>query len=537
MGIGGAQPRRIVPPTDRMTPAMARKLRIAVVCGPQIEAWQARAIELIDAGDGGEVVAMLTASPSTDRSKGRLWRWFARTFRPRTTRLQFVGTRFTRLRCDDLEAVRAADLDAILVLGEHDVDDAIAAEPRYGVWTFQYGNERGDRGGPPCFWEIYFSEPVIGATLERSVGTAKSRTVLREGYLKVVEYHYPRSVDQLNDEIARWPARAVAEIAAGANASAKAETCEPRRRAYRLPSDADVLRFLSICGRNVLRRLWERGIEEEWNIGAVRLRREDVLRGAAIRDVAWRPMTSQNWAADPMALKSNGRLHVLCEEMNLRTGKGQISETSFDGSGWTAFARAIATPTHASYPFLFEEAGSVFCVPETFEANEIALYRASAFPTSWERVATILDGVAAIDSTLFRHEDRFWLLCTTSEGSNSLLHAFFADRLLGPWYPHAANPVKIDVRNARPAGAPFSIGGQLYRPAQDSSKTYGGRVVVNRVLSLTPTSFREEPCVFVEPQRETRYGHGLHTLSFAGEYCVIDGKRFVRRWPLAKLFT
>jgi len=67
----------------------------------------------------------------------------------------------------------------------------------------------------------------------------------------------------------------------------------------------------------------------------------------------------------------------------------------------------------------------------------------------------------------------------------------------------------------------------LYRPAQDCSRTYGGRVIINRVLTLTPLAFRETQVATVEPDRTGRYPAGLHTLSQVGDITLIDGKRVV----------
>jgi hypothetical protein len=222
-------------------------------------------------------------------------------------------------------------------------------------------------------------------------------------------------------------------------------------------------------------------------------------------------------------------VYVLCERMSLDKRKASIASTSFNGGGWSALAPAIDTGTHASYPFVFELDGQVYCVPETFEAREVRLYRAIVFPERWERVGTLLHDFPAVDSTIFRHDGRFWLFCTSQESSGSTLYAFYADALLGPWKPHLRNPVKIDIRGARPAGAPFVYGGELYRPGQDSSRTYGGRVSINRVLELSPRAFVEETRAYVEPDPASEFRHGLHTLSFAGEYCVIDGKRWRRK--------
>ncbi|HZD13418.1 MAG TPA: hypothetical protein VE177_07870, partial [Candidatus Binatus sp.] len=52
------------------------------------------------------------------------------------------------------------------------------------------------------------------------------------------------------------------------------------------------------------------------------------------------------------------------------------------------------------------------------------------------------------------------------------------------------------------------------------------RIVINKILVLTPTDFQEKTVRVIEPYKETRYKSGLHTLSSAGEFTLIDGKRF-----------
>jgi len=81
------------------------------------------------------------------------------------------------------------------------------------------------------------------------------------------------------------------------------------------------------------------------------------------------------------------------------------------------------------------------------------------------------------------------------------------------------------VRSSRPAGAPFTVGDRLYRPAQDSSRTYGGRIAINQIRVLSTSEFEEETIAYLEPDPHSEYPDALHTLSFAGEYAVVDGKR------------
>ncbi len=107
------------------------------------------------------------------------------------------------------------------------------------------------------------------------------------------------------------------------------------------------------------------------------------------------------------------------------------------------------------------------------------------------------------------------------------LHVWHAPTPLGPWLPHVQNPVKTDCRAARPAGTPFTSGGLLYRPAQDSSRTYGGAVVLNRVVVLTPDRFREVPVRTIGPLTAGPYRAGLHTVSAVGGRTLIDAKRTI----------
>lgn len=66
---------------------------------------------------------------------------------------------------------------------------------------------------------------------------------------------------------------------------------------------------------------------------------------------------------------------------------------------------------------------------------------------------TLLSGRAAIDPTLWRAHDRWWLSCTfRDDGPDSRLHLFHSAQVRGPWMPHRLNPVKDDFGSARPAG-------------------------------------------------------------------------------------
>src|SRR6185436_19157488 len=120
------------------------------------------------------------------------------------------------------------------------------------------------------------------------------------------------------------------------------------------------------------------------------------------------------------------------------------------------------------------------------------------------------------------------------------LFIFHAMDLFGPWAAHPLNPVKADLRSARPAGPLFEHNGALYRPAQDCSRAYGGAIALNRIRVLSATDFVEETVSVLEPDPRGPFPDGLHTLMGVGNITLVDGKRHARSfkrlaWGLKQL--
>ena len=110
-----------------------------------------------------------------------------------------------------------------------------------------------------------------------------------------------------------------------------------------------------------------------------------------------------------------------------------------------------------------------------------------------------------------------WLLSSSDTPQGRKYHK--------PWFPHSKQPVKTDIQSSRPGGTPFIHEGKLYRPAQDCSRVYGGRVVINQITALSPNDFEEKTAAIVEPDKHGPYPDGLHTLSALGDITLVDSKR------------
>jgi len=270
-----------------------------------------------------------------------------------------------------------------------------------------------------------------------------------------------------------------------------------------------------------LRALWIRGVHRRpWQL-LVRTAASDLRAGwDAPSLVGGRP---GHLYADPFLIEHAGSVHLFCEEVALAEHRGVISHVDLAQPGAVPEA-VLRAPHHLSYPFLLEHEGRPLMVPESASARRVELWRATNFPTRWERDSVLLDDVALADATVVEHDGRWWLFGTVAEPGASLLdelHLFLAPDLRGPWTSHPGNPVVSDARCARPAGPIFRRGGRLVRPAQDGGRRYGGALVLQEITTLTPTAYAERPLERIDP-RDVPGARAVHHLSATAGFEAID---------------
>jgi hypothetical protein len=174
-------------------------------------------------------------------------------------------------------------------------------------------------------------------------------------------------------------------------------------------------------------------------------------------------------------------------------------------------------------------------IPESSENETVDLYRAERFPDAWRHERTLIAGRRLVDATLAEIDGRWWMFANAPALPDvryeawlwDELHLFHAPSPLGPWTPHRRNPVVSDVRRARPAGRLFTREGAWYRPAQDSSRGYGGGLSIQRITRLDPDGYEETPVTTLLPRWRPGLT-GLHTVNAVPGLTVIDVQ--ARRW-------
>ncbi len=451
----------------------------------------------------------------------------------------------------DIGAIRNHRLDFILRFGFNIIRGEILTVARFGVWSFHHGDEMLYRGGPAGFWEIFKGDPVSGAILQQLTSKLDAGVILKKGYLKTLSHSYRENLNRLLMVSSSWPASVADQFGGmqtGTNDGYKRlpDTASPTVAVvYKVPGNVVMLKFLFLLLRNRLIFYYQDLIAAEfWNVGVVRRPIHELALGAvklADTDISWLPpMVKSGYIADPFGFMKDGRLHVLVEDYSYISQKASITEITLDPhpvrvhhpdgvlhpDGVHHPDRVDGVPPHLSYPFVFEHNNQVFCLPEAYQTAEITLYRRDQASEKFVKDRVLLANVFAIDPTMVFYNGFWWLFFTTKKYSNTHLFIYYSEDISGEFKPHRLNPVKTDIRSSRPAGTPFIHHNILYRPAQDCSVTYGGRVAINRVLNISPDDFYEEVVNVVEPLKGSEYNQGLHTISGVGNFTLVDGKKY-----------
>jgi hypothetical protein len=463
----------------------------------------------------------------TDALCSRDWRLLSRS---RSIPVLLLQTReATHLLDGDSARIKAANLDLILYLGRYVPGAELSACASLGVWSVQNGATE----VPDQFWDIYEGNPftLYGPRIMEQKHS-RARVVYRS---TATTYLLSLALNQ-NDaywEIARVlvtqlsdPERLRTEVQLLSEANAN------HHEISRTLSNLCMARFLVQWTMRTLRHeLMKRLFREQWSI--VMQAKPD--RPKMISDHGFRIMQPprDRFYADPFLIERNGRTYLFFEDYRVSSQKGLISCCEVDSEGNCSKPRVVLERTyHLSYPFLFTWQGEIYMIPETRDNRTIEMYRATDFPYSWVHEAVLMSDVAAIDSTLLHHHDKWWLF-TAGVLDHALpektLCLFSADSPRGPWSAHPKNPIVSDVCHARPAGCLYFDNGQLIRPGQDCSKSYGYAVRLHRVDVLSETDYQETQLASITPDLIPG-STGIHTLNQNTEFRVMDCKFSIFRF-------
>jgi hypothetical protein len=409
-----------------------------------------------------------------------------------------------------------SDLDVAFALGEID-DTRLDGVARYGVWRFALDGAR----------EVAEGLPTTSSGLHVRLRAGARPRLAYQSWSRTYTLSVARNRDALLRKSAEFAWRALREV--HRHGEGWLEQCRPVEP--QPPQTQSILNLSQVA--HIASRMAARGVEkaltvEQWFLawsfedGPVAGDLKGFTRLLPPKDRYW---------ADPFVLEKNGRYFVFFEDLPFAAGKAHISMIEVTRErGASAPVKVLERDYHLSYPFLVEQDGELYMIPESGRNRTVEAYRCIDFPLRWRLERVLLDGLRLVDATFHKGVDRWWMFANAAAGGSRSfddeLHLFHAPGLLGDWKPHPKNPVKSDARCARPAGQLAWRNGALVRPAQICVPRYGAGLSINRVLRLTPHEYAERQVERILPPPESGL-LGIHTFNRAGDLTVVDA--FARR--------
>lgn len=237
------------------------------------------------------------------------------------------------------------------------------------------------------------------------------------------------------------------------------------------------------------------------------------------------PNNWRYWYADPHLIKVEGKTWVFAEAYDRVLRRGVVSCCEIRESGVTPWKVVLKQPYHLSYPHLLQKGGKIWMIPESYVANEIAVFRAKRFPEQWEKVKVLKQGGEPVDSTVFHSGDQRWLLTLECSEDKLMIYPLSDDGISGKGFC-----AKHADANARPAGYLFHHDGKLIRPAQDCTESYGCALNFYEVNTVAESEYAETLLVKLRPEDIpcdlNCAPKGLHTYNMTEDYEVVDFKDY-----------
>jgi len=519
--------------------AARAKLRVGVFADRASQPrWLVEAVAKAAASDFAELAfvavgeapaAQASAEPAPWRAYRTLDRWIFGGATDRSARSDITVLVPAERRIAAAGMTALPPIDVAFAAGAVD-DAALDGIARYGTWRYCFGEAQHVAEPLAAVHEVMGAAPVTASGIRiRRAGEATDR-IACGSWSRTVPFSFARTREGLLAKSSDFLARTLREVHAfGAPWIEQATIPAQALARTEFPRGAALAGGLARVAARVAHRALERQLTVgQWQI-AWRFAEDERWTGSLEGFHRLVPPKDRFWA-DPFPVEANGRHYIFFEELPFAAGKAHISVVEVDRSGRVSEpVPVLVRDYHLSYPFLVEEAGVLYMIPETANNRTVEIYRCVDFPRRWKLEKVLMRDVWCADATLHRAPDRWWMFASFGvDGGevNDELHLFTADRLLGEWRPHRRNPVKSDVRGARPAGKLLRAGGELYRPGQICTPIYGAGIALHRVTRLDDGDFTEEEERRILPCASDAV-LGMHTLNRAGPLSVTDA--FVRR--------
>ena len=283
-----------------------------------------------------------------------------------------------------------------------------------------------------------------------------------------------------------------------------------------------------------MRPLTEIFIEEYWEIAFRRYSADDTVVDADRKSYAFDELkaTKRYWYADPFLFEKDNKTYLFVEMFDNVTEKGVIGCSEFIDGKFTQPQIVLEENFHLSYPYVFEENGIVYMMPETRDDGCIQLYRAEKFPTEWVKDRVIVKIKDAVD-TVINDESIITSVITSPAEMKTQLEIYN----IKTGEPSFKNPVKSADQISRGAGRIIDHNGMRLRPAQNCTNASYGSGLIFYEINKSENNYSEKKYSELFPSQiasGTDTVLGVHTYARTNEIEMVDVKK--KRFNLKRIY-
>lgn len=387
-------------------------------------------------------------------------------------------------------------IDLLIVVGMGAVRGDLLGYPTHGVWQLSHSDVATVHGSHAGFWEVYQRADHTTVKLWQLGARAEQDHLVDQRSFNTEMFWLKNQVRGLTLGNFVVDDAVSALVAEPRQPRAPLELQVPTGRRRVQPASWDSASYLARQAWLMTEMVWRRATRKNvtWRIGLCPAMRPQ----AAASDMAVLTAPKGRFFADPFVYNAGGQPYIFFEDYAFAEGRGKISVATRENGEFKFLGTVLDLPYHLSFPYIFDHGGTTYMVPETCGNRTIEIWKCVDFPLKWEKETTLMNDVSAVDTLVFPHEGRWWML-TNIDRADGVSHcdelfAFYSDSPTSEqWTPHAMNPVVRSPSKARNGGLMISPEGVITRCAQYQGFChYGKGLSQNEIVHLSPERYEEK---------------------------------------------
>lgn len=436
----------------------------------------------------------------------------------------------------DFDDVSKYDLDLIIRFEFDIIRGNILDASRNGIWSFHHGDNRINRGGPSCFWEIVHKHKSVGVTLQKLTPELDAGYVIDRGTYNI-HWSWINTRNRVLESSVSLLIKNLNKLKN--NKITYKESGIYFNTLFKFPGLIFSLKYLILFYLNIissiLKRINVKLFNAKYSYWTIIISKGNFFK-SNLNKLKPLILPKKEFWADPFLLNHKKDKYVFFENYEYNKQKGKISCGRIVGNELKDIVDVMTKDYHLSYPSIFNYKDDLFMIPETHQNYRLEIYRCVSFPNDWELYSTAFEGEQIVDCNFFEDSlNNKWLFLNKKSPNTdgcSDLYIYLIDSLsLNKIIPHNENPVITNSLKARNAGPIFKHLGKIYRPSQiNSNAIYGRGLNVNEIVHLDIDNYEEKTIQKCLPffKKNIQGIHHLHQYdgTFVTDICYKSSKLF-----------